>query len=49
MKWTYGTETVSGNLHSVAHYLNTNHPEWDVVAAHQVGLYVVILYRVEAE
>lgn len=45
MKWFYGVETIAGNFHNAADWLNKNHPEWDVITADVVGFYVLIFYR----
>jgi hypothetical protein len=49
MKWIYGVETVAGNFHSAARWLNQNHPEWDVITVDVVGNYTLIFYRIPGE
>lgn len=45
MTWTYGSENLEGNLHDAARYINTYHPEWDVVAIESGGHYTVVVWR----
>ena len=47
--WTYFSENISGNLHAATAYINTYHPEWDVVAMTSSGYNTVVVHRVERE
>ena len=46
MKWLYGVQVLSGNFHGAVEWINTNHPDWDVVTMEIVGLYTLVVYRV---
>jgi len=49
MKWEYFTQTLPGNFHSAVRWLNENNSAADVITMEVVGLYVIIVYRLQIE
>lgn len=47
MRWQYLSESISGNFHEAAIWISKHHPEWDVIAMQYIGIYTVVVYRVE--
>jgi len=51
MRWAYRTDTIRGNLHDVAEWLNSDRclvSPLDIVAVERGGEYITILWRAEA-
>lgn len=49
MKFRYYSENLPGNLHTAVLYIDSAHPEWDVVTLSTTGFNTVIVYRLPIE